>query len=91
MKTLLENKLEREHMGKNGIEHVRENFLLPNLIKRYVILMRYYLEIDNKLPEFRMNDLAYKEIMSALYGRTVWPISSDHLKKRLEAIWDGLR
>ena len=91
MKTLLENKLEREHMGKNGIEHVRENFLLPNLIKSYVILMRYYLEVDNKLPEFRMNDLAYKEIMSALYGRTVWPISSDHLKKRLEAIWDGLR
>ena len=54
------------------------------------MLMRYYLEIDNKIPPFRMNKLTYKEITQALYGRTVWPFSTDDLKKRLETIWEGL-
>jgi hypothetical protein len=52
--------------------------------------MRYYLEIDNKIPDFRLNELTYKEIKEALYGRTVWPFSSNDLKRRVETIWEGL-
>ena len=57
--------------------------------KLLMMLMRYYLEIDNKIPPFRINELTYKEISQALYGRTVWPFSSDDLKKRIEAIIEG--
>ena len=91
MKSLLENEEEAEAMGAAAIEHVRETFLLPHLIKNHLILMRYYLEIDNKVPDFRINDMTFSEIKAALYGRTMWPISSDHLKKRIETIWDGLQ
>ena len=79
----------RRELAKNAVEHVRQHFLLPQMIYKELILMRYYLEIDNKIPPFRMNDLTYREISQALYGRTVWPFSSDDLKKRIEAIIEG--
>jgi trehalose synthase len=91
LKSILENPKEKRMMAKHAHKKVKENFLLPSLIERYLILMRYYLEIDNKIPNFRMNDLTYKEIKSALYGRTVWPFSSTDLKKRVESIWEGLK
>lgn len=90
MQSILENPTEKKKMGENAHEHVRNNFLLPSLVEKYLILMRYYLEIDNKIPEFRMNELSYKEIKAALYGRTVWPFSSSDLKKKVETIWEGL-
>jgi trehalose synthase len=89
MKELIEDKTMRRELGKNAIEYVREHFLLPQMLHKELILMRYYLEIDNKIPPFRINDLTYKEITQALYGRTVWPFSSDDLKKRIEAIIEG--
>jgi len=91
MKSLLENDAEREIMSAAAVEQVRNNFLLPHLIQKHLLLMRYYLEIDNRMPDFRMNDLTFSEIKAALYGRTMWPISSDQLKRRIETIWDGLQ
>jgi trehalose synthase len=43
---------ERERLGYHAIEHVRENFLITNLVKRYLILMRFMLGID--FPYFRI-------------------------------------
>ena len=80
----------RKSYGESARSHVRQNFLLPHMVHKHLLLMRYYLEIDNKIPEFRMNKLTYKEITQALYGRTVWPFSTNDLKKRIEAIWEGL-
>jgi trehalose synthase len=90
MQTFIEDKNLRDEFGKSAREHVRQNFLLPHMVTKELILMRYHLEIDNKIPDFRMNKLTYKEISQALYGRTVWPFSTNDLKKRIEAIWEGL-
>jgi trehalose synthase len=46
MKFLLTNKDERERIGYHAVEHVRNNFLITSLIKRYCILMRFLLGID---------------------------------------------
>ena len=89
MKTLIEDEKLREEFGKNAQEHVAKNFLLPHMVRKELILMRYYLEIDNKVPDFRMNEVTYKEITQALYGRTVWPFSTDDLKKRVETLWES--
>lgn len=86
MQALIEDKTLRQDFGKNARQHVRQHFLLPHMVRKELILMRYYLEIDNKIPDFRMNQLTYKEISQALYGRTVWPFSTNDLKKRIEVI-----
>ena len=52
MKYLLTNPEERERLGYNAIEYVRENFLITTLIKKYLILMRFLLGID--FPYFRI-------------------------------------
>jgi trehalose synthase len=52
MKYLLTNPDERERLGYNAIEYVRENFLITTLIKKYLILMRFLLGID--FPYFRI-------------------------------------
>ena len=90
MQAIIEDKTLRQDFGENARQHVRQHFLLPHMVYKELILMRYYLEIDNKIPEFRMNQLTYKEISQALYGRTVWPFSTNDLKKRVEVIWEGL-
>ncbi|MGB2599036.1 MAG: hypothetical protein WBC99_01145, partial [Candidatus Omnitrophota bacterium] len=79
-----------ETLSKNAVQMVHQHFLLPTLLEKHLMLMRYCLEIDNKIPPFRMNTLTYKEITQALYGRTVWPFSTNDLKKRFEVIWEGL-
>ncbi len=86
----LQNKKERDTLGNNGKEHVRENFLLPSLVRKYILLMRYYLEIDNKFPEFRINDITYSEIKKAAYGRSVWPFSRKALHEKIETLWEEL-
>ena len=89
MKELIEDGELRRELKKNAVEYVARHFLLPHMLYKELILMRYYLEIDNKIPPFRINELTYKEISQALYGRTVWPFSSDDLKKRIESILEG--
>ena len=49
---ILSNKDEKERLGYHAIEHVRENFLITRLVRRYLILMRYLLGID--FPYFRI-------------------------------------
>ncbi|MGB2630344.1 MAG: glycosyltransferase [Candidatus Omnitrophota bacterium] len=90
MKSILEDKTLRQTLSKNAVQMVQQHFLLPHMITRHLLLMRYCLEIDNKIPDFRLNSLSYKEITQALYGRTVWPFSTNDLKKRFEVIWEGL-
>jgi len=90
MKIFVEDGKLRKEFGNNARQHVRQHFLLPTMLHKELMLMRYYLEIDNKIPDFRMNKLTYKEITQALYGRTVWPFSTNDLKKRIETIWEGL-
>ncbi|MBN1416882.1 MAG: glycosyltransferase [Bacteroidales bacterium] len=46
MKYLLINADEREKLGYNAVEYVRENFLITTLVKKYLILMRFLLGID---------------------------------------------
>ena len=50
-------------LGRQGQEHVRRNFLLPELVKRYLILMRYYSRISSELPSFRYDDLTHSDII----------------------------
>lgn len=64
MAHLLQNPEEAEALGRQGREHVRSNFLLPELVRRYLILMNYYTESEKEVPEFRMNNLSYSEVMS---------------------------
>jgi len=90
MRAFVESKSLRKEFGKNAQRHVAQHFLLPHMVRKELVLMRYYLEIDNKIPDFRINKLTYKEISQALYGRTVWPFSTEDLKKRIETIWEGL-
>ena len=90
IKAMLEDKPMRDTLSRNAHQTVAQHFLLPHMVRKELMLMRYCLEIDNKIPPFRLNKLTYKEITQALYGRTVWPFSTDDLKKRIEIIWEGL-
>lgn len=69
MDYLLNNPSVATEMGAHGREHVRKSFLLPELMRKYLILMRYYTDIDRSLPDFRMNYLAYGEIIQSLRRR----------------------
>lgn len=63
----MENQEESKGLGKNGKEHVRRNFLLPEIIRRYLILLRFYSRIDRQdHPEFRLNEISYSEIIHAV-------------------------
>jgi trehalose synthase len=55
MKYLLLHPEIAEGIGKNAIEHVRDNFLLPSLLEKYLVLMRYYLGIDKNIPYFQIS------------------------------------
>ncbi|MBU2044654.1 MAG: glycosyltransferase [Candidatus Omnitrophica bacterium] len=90
MQTFLEDKGLRDSFGQAARKHVAENFLLPQMLKKEIILMRYHLEIDNKNPDFRMNDLTYREITQALYSRKNWPFSTSDLKRQIESIGEDL-
>ncbi len=54
MKYLLLHPEENKYIGQQAIEHVRENFLLPSLLEKYLVLMRYYMGIDKNIPFFKM-------------------------------------
>ncbi|MFW6277190.1 MAG: glycosyltransferase [Prolixibacteraceae bacterium] len=54
MKYLLLHRDESKHIGKQAMEHVRENFLLPSLLEKYLLLMRHYTGIDSNQPYFKI-------------------------------------
>lgn len=47
LKFMLINKEERDRIGNNAREHVREHFLIPTLVKNYMNLMRLLLRTDS--------------------------------------------
>jgi trehalose synthase len=66
MARILEEPEEAITLGRNGKKHVQNNFLLPELVRRYLILLRFYTGQLQKLPEFRLNALSYSEIVQHL-------------------------
>ncbi len=54
MKYLLLHPENGQKIGKQGTEHVRQNFLLPSLLEKYLLLMRHYLGIDKNQPYFKI-------------------------------------
>ncbi len=54
MRYFLLNPVDRNEMSKNAVEHIRQNFLLPNLVKKYLVLMNHLLGIEKKTPYFRI-------------------------------------
>ncbi len=66
MAFLLEHPDEAKALGENGREHVRSNFLIPEIIRRYLILLQFYTGESNELPEFRLDDISYSEIMQSM-------------------------
>jgi len=83
MKEILENKGLRHALSYNAKEHVRRNFLLPNMVINEIALMRYYLGIDMPCPDFRINGMAYNEVRHAIYNRHYQSISKEELKTRV--------
>ena len=72
MERVLENPEEVKFLGENAEKHVRANFLLPELIKHYFILLRYYTRIDKDLPNFRLNELTYNEVINVIRPRPTY-------------------
>ncbi|MCF8304765.1 MAG: glycosyltransferase, partial [Bacteroidales bacterium] len=54
MKYFLHNPVIRNNMAEKAVEHVRNNFLVPTLVKKYLHLMRYLLKIDKEPPIFKI-------------------------------------
>ena len=84
MKYFIEDEDQAKIMGENSREYVRSNFLLPTVMKQYLELMRHSLEINRQAPSFRINDITYKEITAALYGRKKWPFSKKVMRRSLD-------
>ena len=66
MSRILDRPEEASVLGSQGQEHVRQHFLLPELVRCYVTLLRFYCGIDQELPQFRLDSLAYSEIIQML-------------------------
>lgn len=69
MARLLDDPKAARKLGEKGREHVRRNFLLPELVRRYLFLLRFHTGVDRELPDFRMNGLSYSEIIGVLRSR----------------------
>jgi hypothetical protein len=55
---ILLNEVERNRLGTQAVEHVRDNFLITGLIDKYMKLMRFQLGID--YPYFKIMPLPHK-------------------------------
>jgi trehalose synthase len=62
---LMEAPDDAERMGARGREHVRASFLLPELVRRYVLLIRFFTGVDHEPPPFRLNGVTYREVIGA--------------------------
>jgi trehalose synthase len=71
MAQLLDAPEEADHLGAQGREHVRKHFLLPELVRRYLILLRFYTGSNQELPEFRLNDLTYSETINVVKAKNM--------------------
>jgi trehalose synthase len=66
MAKLLEEPNQAEKLGAQGKEHVRQNFLLPDLVNRYMCLLRFYSGVSQEIPQFRLDTLSYSEILQSI-------------------------
>lgn len=69
MARLLDQPEEAAWLGEAGREHVREHFLLPELVRRYLLLLRYYARIDRDPPAFRLGEMTYTEVLQLMRPR----------------------
>jgi trehalose synthase len=69
MARLLDLPEEATALGIRGREHVRQWFLLPELIRRYLILLRFYARVDREVPPFRLNNLTHSEVINVVRPR----------------------
>jgi len=83
MAWILESPEEAEILGIQGREHVRKYFLLPELIRRYLILLRFYTNVDRRMPEFRLNDLTYSEVLNVVRAKHLYLYN----QKNIEPKW----
>ena len=54
MARFLDDPHEAAVLGKRGREHVRDNFLMPELVSRYLTLLRHHVDGTHEPPHFRM-------------------------------------
>lgn len=80
MARLLDYPEEAAVLGAQGRDHVRKYFLLPELIRRYFMLLRFYTKVDRRMPEFRLNDLTYKEVIDVVKVKHLYLYSQNHLR-----------
>ncbi len=66
MADLLDHPAAAKALGACGREHIRRNFLLPKLLECYLTLLRFYSGVHHDPPDFRLDDLAYSEIIHAV-------------------------
>jgi trehalose synthase len=69
MARFLDEPEEAASLGAQAQEHVRQNFLLPELVRRYLTLLRFYTHLDREPPAFRLNDLTYSEVITNVRPR----------------------
>ncbi len=69
MRRAIERETETIHHGKLAKEHIRENFLLPELVKKYIILLQHYTGVNLETPPFRLNELSYSELLHSFSFR----------------------
>ncbi len=65
MSRVFDHPMEAVTLGSQGREHVRKYFLLPELVKRYLTLLQFYTGVSREMPEFRLDGLAYSEVMDS--------------------------
>ncbi|MGM0423755.1 MAG: glycosyltransferase [Thermodesulfobacteriota bacterium] len=66
MQDLLSDPEKARAMGERAREHVRTHFLIPELVRRYLVLLQYYSGVGSQMPEFRLNDLSYSELLNIM-------------------------
>ena len=73
MARILDAPEQTAQLGRQAQEHVRQNFLLPELLRRYLTLLRYYTGVDRDYPAFRMNPMSYRERLAGLLPTPAHP------------------
>ena len=66
MALILDDPEQTAQLGTQAQEHVRQNFLLPELVRRYLTLLQYYTGVNQNHPEFRLNPTSYREMLAQI-------------------------